>query len=117
MAPPTLDVARRGSGWRERSPSDRDLSADEATRVTDLLAALADARGTFAEGTEAGAPFQPRTRMAVVRTGGGTTEQVELSSPEPDRSMLVRRADDGALLRLPADQATRIASILRVLVM
>jgi hypothetical protein len=116
-ATPTLDVARRGSGWRERSPSDRDLSSDEATRVTDLLAALADARGTLADATDGGAPFQPRTRVSVVRTGGETTEQVELSSPAADRSMLLRRADDGALLRLPPDQATRISSILRVLVM
>jgi hypothetical protein len=116
-APPTLDVARRGSGWRERAPADRELSADEATRVTDLLSALADARGTLADATDAGAPFQPRTRVAVVRTGGETTEQVELSAPDPDRSMLLRRTDDGALLRLPPDQASRIASILRVLVM
>ncbi|HEY8089757.1 MAG TPA: hypothetical protein VIF09_17980, partial [Polyangiaceae bacterium] len=111
----TLDVARRGSGWRERSPVDHDLSVDEATRVTDLLAALADARGAFADVTDAGAPFQPRTRVAVVRAGGETTEQVELAAPDADRSMLLRRTDDGALLRLPPDQAIRIASILRVM--
>jgi hypothetical protein len=43
----------------------------------------------------------------VVRTGGGTTEVVELFAPGADGDVLVHRVDDGAMLRLPLAAARR----------
>jgi hypothetical protein len=52
-------------------------------------------------------PFAARARATIVRTGGSSTEVVDVGAPAPDGTVWVRRADDGALVRLAAAQARR----------
>lgn len=102
-----VDIARRGAGWHERAPEDRELDSDETDSANALARALATARGTGAHRPRADQPFVAAVRATVVRTSGGTREVVELAAPGPDGSVLARRVDDGALLRLPAAVARR----------
>jgi hypothetical protein len=106
-AGPRVDVARRGSGWHERSPQESDLSSDESESVTALAVALADARGDDVHASAGDERVDARSRVTVVRTGGETTEVVDVGAPAADGSVLVRRADDGALLRLAREAARR----------
>jgi hypothetical protein len=104
---PRIDLARHGAGWHERSPEDRDLGADESESANTLAAALASARASDAHEARADERVTPRARATVIRTGGGTTEVVELSAPGADGDVLVHRMDDGAVLHLPLAAARR----------
>jgi hypothetical protein len=104
---PRVDVARRGSGWRERAPEDRDLGADESESVSALALALAQARGTQARRAGADERFEARARVTAVRTGAGATEVVEVGAAAADGSAVLRRVDDGALVTLPRAAARR----------
>ena len=104
-AGPRVDVARKGAGWHERAPEDRDLSSDETDSANALALALATARGSQVR--RSAEPFAARARATIVRTGGSSTEAVDVGAPEPDGSVWVRRADDGAFVRLAAAEARR----------
>jgi len=104
---PRVDLARRGSGWHERAPDDRDLDGDEVDDANALVAALSSARALEVRRPEAGPPGPARWRATVVRSGSGTTEVVELVAAASDGSALARRLDDDAILHLPAPAARR----------
>jgi hypothetical protein len=106
---PRIDVARRGSGWRERAPEDRELGAEASESVSALALALAQARGGEPHGMPAGqgAAFEARARLTVVRTGGGATEVVEVGAPTADGTTPLRRLDDGAVVPVPRAIARR----------
>lgn len=109
---PRVDLARKGAGWRERAPEDRDLSADEGESASILASALADARATEvlepATLPRGSGTFVARSRATVIRTGGSVTEVVELSAPGADGTTRVRRLEDGAILLLPNTVALRL---------
>jgi hypothetical protein len=107
-AGPAVEIARRGSSWHERAPEDRELGPEEADSANALAQAVASARGSDVH--LPGPTEMPgvAARVSVVRTGGGTREVVELSRPGPDGAVLARRADDGAVLRLPLAVARRL---------
>jgi hypothetical protein len=103
-----VDLARRASTWHLRAPEDRDLSADEAESANALAAALSSAEAIDARKPAAGEAFVPRARVTVVRAGGGTEEEVDVAaSGGAEGESLARRADDGAMLRLPRAVARR----------
>lgn len=104
-----VEAARRGTGWRERSPEDRDLTPDESDSANALALALAQARGTDVRRPVPEDRFEPHARVTVVRTGGGTSEVVELGAGAPDGTALLRRADDGALLLVTRAVARRFS--------
>jgi len=106
---PRVEASRRGMGWHERSPEDRELTSDETDSANVLALALAQARGTDVHHAGADEHFEPRARVTVVRTGGGTTEVVEVGATGSDGTALVRRGDDGALLRVTRAVARRFA--------
>lgn len=103
---PAVDIARRGSGWHERSPEDHELAADESASADALVRALAQAEGSLRPASS-GEGFQARARVTIVRTGTRTTEVVEVAAPLADGTALARRADDGAWLVLPRATARR----------
>jgi hypothetical protein len=99
-----LDLARRGSGWHERSPQDRDLDgpdADAANALADRLIAL---RATDVRAGSADESFPARSRVTLVRVDGAI-EVVEVSPPGADGSLRARRVDDGAVLTMPGKAA------------
>jgi hypothetical protein len=102
-----VELARKDRGWHEREPEERDLDADESESANALAAALTGARATEARSAQADEHFVARARATVIRTGGGASEVVEIGQPEPDGSSLMRRDDDGALLRIPRAAARR----------
>ncbi len=106
-----VDLARRGAGWHERAPAERDLDREESDGANLLAADLAAARATEVLGPHApgaGHALSPRTRATVVRTGGSSTEVIELAAPDESGAAWARRVDDGALLHLDADAVRRL---------
>jgi hypothetical protein len=76
--------------------------------VRNLLAlALAQARGSDVHRAGADDRFEARARVTLVRTGGQSHEVVELGASSPDGTALMRRADDGAVLRVSLAVARR----------
>ncbi|HEX3769804.1 MAG TPA: DUF4340 domain-containing protein [Polyangiaceae bacterium] len=98
-----IDLARRGGGWHERAPEDREIAAPDSDSVNALIDALAGARATAI--APPGEPFVARGRVSVARSGGAP-EVVEIGAPDAS-GVLVRRADDRAVLRLPLEAARR----------
>lgn len=105
---PIVDIARRGTGWHERSPDDRDLDSDAGESATALALALADSQALDARLPGPAERIVPRTRATIVRTGIGTNEVIELGAPGADGVALARRLDDGAVLRLPRAVVRRL---------
>jgi len=108
---PRVDLARSGSGWHERAPEERDLSSEETDSANILASALAESRASEVlapRATPAGPGFVARSRATVIRTGGSTTEIVEVAAPGADGTTWARRMDDGAWLRLPGAVARRL---------
>jgi hypothetical protein len=102
-----VELARKGRGWRERAPQDRDLSSDEAESASALVLALAGARGVDPVRTPADEHLAVHARATIVRVGAGDTEVVDVGATGPDGAALVRREDDGAILRVPRAVARR----------
>lgn len=102
-----VDLARRGSSWRQRAPAERDLTADENESANALVGDLARAQALDARpaGPQVG---PPRVRATIVRTGGATTEVVEIGPRGPDGIAYARRLDDDSVLRLPRDVSRRL---------
>ncbi len=123
-ATPRVDLARRGNGWHERSPEDRDLSIDEVDSANALALALANGQAIEVHGPdspERGESAPVHTRATIVRTGGRTTEVLEIGPADAGSSgetFHARRLDDGAILRFDAAAARRFEphpSVLRSL--
>jgi hypothetical protein len=106
-ARPRVDIARRGSGWHERAPVERDLGVADADSADALVAALAGARALQVRRGEPGERLVPRSRVTLVRTGSESSEVVEVAAPSTAGVALARRVDDGAFLVLPRAIARR----------
>jgi hypothetical protein len=102
-----LELARKARGWHERAPQDRDLEPDQSDLADGLALALANAQAIDARRLPAREPLAVLTRATVVRTGGGSSEVVELAAPGADGATLAHRLDDGAVLRLSRAVARR----------
>lgn len=103
---PRVDVARRGTAWHERAPEDRDLTGDEADSVNGLVKVLSDSRALDAR-PDHGEALAAHWRATAVRAGTEKAEGMELYSPGGDGTVLARRLDDGAILRLAGPVARR----------
>ena len=102
-----VDIARRGGGWHERAPAERDLGAADADSADALVAALAGARALQVRWSEPGERLVARSRVTLVRTGSESSEVVEVAAPSAAGVALARRVDDGAVLVLPRALARR----------
>ena len=97
---PRVELARKASGWHERSPEERDLDAEESDAANDLTLSLANARAVEARRAGPNERFTARARVSIVRGGDGASEAIEIGASDADGSVLARRVDDGAILRL-----------------
>lgn len=97
----TIEIARKGTGFHQRAPTDRDLAEAEADAATQLLEriAISEARAVSRSGTGA-APFASVGR-AVVRSGE-REQVVEIGAPGPDGRAILRRLLDDARLDVDA---------------
>jgi Domain of unknown function (DUF4340) len=96
-----LEIARRGTGWHQRRPVDRDLTPGEAEMATALVLALTKAEGTLHQ-TQGKAPFTPSARATIVRGGDTRVEEV-VEIGDIDGGSLARRKLDGGVLAIGRD--------------
>jgi hypothetical protein len=106
---PRVDLARRGAGWHERSPEDRELDSDATDSANALAGALSNARALEARAPRAGETVPPHARISIVRTGDGEREIIEVGPPGADGTAPARRLDDGAILRIDRAAVHRFA--------
>ncbi len=104
----TLDLARSGSGWHQRAPSDRTLAQDEVEGANALVLALTRAEGVLLDRAEwklrqrtgaAAAAFASDPVASLVRGERGE-EKVEIRDRDATGVVIHRVADD-AYLRVP----------------
>jgi len=76
---PRVDLARRGTGWHERAPEDRDLDADEVDSANGLAASLTAARALDARTAVPGERIAVSARTTIVRTGGAAVVDAKAS--------------------------------------
>jgi hypothetical protein len=101
---PPLELARKGTGFHQRAPVDRDLTGPEADAATELFTRIAHSEATSV--TRGGAPFTSVGR-AVVRFG--EHEQVlEVSAPGEGGHATLRRLLDDARLDVDASVYRRL---------
>ncbi len=80
-APRTIELARRGTGFHQREPVDRELTTEEADAASELLSLIE--YGTADAVTRGGGPF---TSIARARVRSGDHEEVVEVGPFPDPS-------------------------------
>jgi hypothetical protein len=97
-----LEIARKGSGWHQRAPLNRDLVGDEVEMANALVAALAQAQGVP---EVPGTAVPPRLRATVTRAESHRVETVEVGGQ--GRSF-ARRLDDDASLLISPDVARKL---------
>ncbi|MGH7282746.1 MAG: hypothetical protein ACRELY_14560, partial [Polyangiaceae bacterium] len=95
-----VEIARKGNGWHERAPLDRDLDGEPGDMATGLVKALVTAQGDLLSGPPAG--FSPSVRATITRAETNIVETVEASGN------VVHRLADGAYLTMPAWYAHRL---------
>jgi hypothetical protein len=96
-----IEIARKGVGFHQREPQDRDVGPAEAEAATELLSRIATAR---AKSASKGGAFAPTGRAKI--RAGDHEELVEIGSrvlPQPDgpstpQPVVLRRSVDGAEL-------------------
>ncbi len=101
-----IELARKGSGWRARSPFDRDLIGDELDAANALASFVIRAKGTNV------APFassEPFTLQAHVRVHGGEMQADELLDlGQGPHGWVVHRLSDDARLDVAPETARRL---------
>ncbi|MBX3205312.1 MAG: DUF4340 domain-containing protein [Labilithrix sp.] len=115
-APRAIEVARRGAGFHQREPEDRELTADEADAVSELLSLVElGAADEVARG--AGAPFTAVARARV--HAGKHDETVEVGAFPPPAHVVPpggsaldgsARADGRVVLRRVRDDARLVVT-------
>lgn len=105
-----LDVARKGHGFRELSPGQRDLGEPESDAALLLVRALAQVEGEVVGRDDARALLHGvRARVTLTHAEAGEEEQVELGAEAEDGGAFVRRKADGAVLRVSPQTARKLA--------
>jgi hypothetical protein len=93
-APAAIEIARKGTGFHQREPADRDLSPEEAEAATEILTRITSAEAESV--TRGGGPF---TAIARARIHSGDHDQlVEVGAPDDKGRVVLRRALDDARL-------------------
>jgi Domain of unknown function (DUF4340) len=100
-----VEIARKGTGWHERAPIDRELSGEQTDAANALVSTLAKGEGKLAEGSpKVPAPI---ARVRIGRGDGKGDESIELSGTLTGIAW-VRRTSDGATLEVPEALAHKL---------
>ena len=95
-APAAIEIARKGKGFHQRAPSDRDLTPEEAEAGTELITRLTTAEADHV--TRGAGPF---TAIARARVHAGEHDQlVEIGGPDAKGRAVLRRVLDDARLEI-----------------
>jgi hypothetical protein len=103
-----VELARKGSGWHQRSPVDRDLAPEEVDAANGLANTLGTGEGTDVVAGDPKGPFAARARIRIARADNKGEEVIELGPVAPAGGSMVRRDGDGATLRVSEALAHRL---------
>jgi hypothetical protein len=93
----TIEIARKGTGFHERQPTDRDLTPEEADAAGELISRIAASTAeSVTRADPAAPPFEAVGKVTV--TSGAHTEIVEVGKAEGDKVPLRRVRDDARLV-------------------
>ena len=96
-----VEIARKGTGWHERTPTDRELGAEQTDAANALVSALMKGEGTDPRPTTAPPPAGPVETLAHVRIGRGDNKGDEvIDLRERSSQYEVLRHADNATLRI-----------------
>lgn len=106
VGPSAIEVARKGTGFYQREPEARDLSAGEADAVSELLVRIERDRADEVA-PSGGAPFEAAYRAKI--RAGEHEEAIEIGALDAGAGPVrVRRLRDGALLSVSRAVARRL---------
>lgn len=109
----SLELARKGTKWHLRAPTDRDV---DAAIGRDFLESVLALEATSFAPPSAPPIAAPRARVRLISTvetllpdagDGDRIEELEIG-PESGGVVLIRRSEDGSLLELPASHAAAL---------
>ncbi len=104
-----LDVARKGTGFRELAPEQRDLSEGESDAASTLIKDLARAEGEVIGRDASNALGHGITgRVTVTHAEAGEEEVIEVGLAADEGGFFVRRRADGAVIRVSAETARKL---------
>lgn len=100
----TIEIARKGTGFHQRQPTDRDLTTEEADAANELVARIAASSAELVTRPDPSAPpFEAVGKVTV--TSGAHTEVVEIGKADDKAEKVpLRRVRDDA--RLSVNRAT-----------
>jgi hypothetical protein len=99
-----IEIARKGVGWHEREPTDRELPAPEAEAASELVTRIVDSTADVV--TRGGS--EPFTAVARAKVHAGERDEtIEVGAPNGEGRVVLRRALDGARLEVSAAVARR----------
>ncbi len=101
--PHAIELARKGSGFHQREPADRDLTAEEADAASELLVAI---ERSVAE--EIRTPTSPFAPIARFRVRAGPREETLEIGPLGEEKVRAKRLRDGAEMILSRVVARRL---------
>jgi hypothetical protein len=99
VAPPAIELARKGTGFHERAPADRDLTPAEADAASELITRIA--QSSSARSVARGGGAFTAIGRAIVRSGD-RQEIVEVGALGADGHATLRRVLDDARLDVDA---------------
>ena len=106
----SIDLARKGTGWHERAPRDRDLTSDETDAANALVTVLAHAEGDVVQG---GDPIRARaivrSRVTALGEASSGLREEGLEVLAIEKETFVRRLVDGATLRVSSAIARKLS--------
>lgn len=102
-----IEIARKGTGFHQRSPADRDLTTEEADAANDLIGRIAAGAAESAVRAESNAPtFEAAGKVTV--TSGSHSEVVEVGKATAEEKVALRRVRDDARLVVTRAVARRL---------
>lgn len=104
-----LEIARKGSGWHERSPRDRDLVGDEVDSANALVNAVARAAGDHPRRRNEKETLQAKAKLTIQKVDDGGEEVVLVGSLVPGGGAAVQRLEDDALLDVGFEVLRRLS--------
>lgn len=103
----TIEIARKGAGFHQRQPTDRDLTTEEADAANELVSRIAASTAESVTRPDANAPpFESAGKVTI--TSGSHSEIVEVGKPDAEQKVPLRRLRDDARLVVNRAVARRL---------
>lgn len=103
----TIEIARKGTGFHQRQPTDRDLTPDEADAANELVSRIAASTSeSVTRSAPSAAPFDAVGKATIA--SGAHTEVIEVGRADAEEKVPLRRVRDDARLIVSRSVARRL---------